>query len=189
MLPYCQPPAQQATAAMPELPLLPDSDPMLLGAYQWTVAHSPSLQAVVRQLATTDKKAHYRLVPGLDAKFSLTVSPTQDGYEINVEVPVLAWSQCGDAVEPWIASALFLMLEAISKEKYREQSGSKSYALLRESVSASFAFQNRVKKELVAADPERLRDLPDGRALYESRFRPRSSASPSERPARRALPP
>ena len=183
---YCQPPPQQAPHSVVELPLLPGSDPLILGVYQWTVAHSLSLQEVVRQLAAADLKARYRLIPGLSGRYGSTIYATSDGYQIDVEVPILAWSQCGDALEPWVASSLFLALEVVSKERYRVNSNPHIYSFIQGSIHASFIFQNRVRKELLITDSVRLKDLPDGASIYESGFRPTSTTQ--GKPSRRSLP-
>jgi hypothetical protein len=141
-------------------------------AYQWTLEHSPSLQQVVQELVHSDRKARYRLVPGLDDRYTFLVRPTAREYEIDVEIPILAWRQCGDALEPWIASTLFLVLEVTKKEQYRTFADENHLAFLKGSIAASFAFQRKVKDELVKADPMRLKDLPDGARIYASRFEP-----------------
>lgn len=180
------PPSLEAAQARAELPLVPGSDPLILSAYRWTVAHSASLQGVVRQLAAADRKARFRLVPGLGTRYGFLISPTQGEYQIDIEVPILAWSRCGDALEPWIASSLFLAWEVIRKEQYRAGSTPYHYYFIKDSIRASFAFQRLVRKELLAADPVRLKDLPDGALIYESGFQ----LAPPDRggPARRALP-
>lgn len=172
MLMYCQPPAQQVALPAAELPLLPGSNPLILGTYQWTLARSPSLQQVVRELARADRKARYRLIPGLGDGYTFVVTPVNEEYEIDIEVPVLPWRQCGDALEPWIASSLFMVLEVVKNEKYRAHSRQNILTFLPGSVSASFIFQSKVKKELQASDPERLKDLPDGARIYHSHFAP-----------------
>lgn len=181
---YYQSPPPQASNSVSELPLLPGSDPLVLGAYRWTVVHSVSLQEVVRQLAAADTKARFRLLAGLSEKYDFTIFTTNDGYQIDIAVPVLAWTRCGDALEPWIASSLFLALEVVRKEKYRSNPDSNQHSFLQESIWDSFKFQGRVRKELLISDPVRLKDLPDGSSLYKSRFRPASASSgpPSRRP-------
>jgi len=168
----CSPPAHQVVQSAPELALLPGSDPVILGSYQWTLDHSPSLQQVVQELVRTDRKARYRFVPGLDNRYTFLVRPTAREYEIDIEVPMLAWRQCGDALEPWIASTLFLVLEVVKKEQYRTFADGNHLSFLKGSIAASFAFQRKVKDELEKADPVRLKDLPDGASIYASRFEP-----------------
>lgn len=184
MLPSYLPPPPPAVIHSIELPLLPGSDPQVLAAYRWAVAHSPSLREVVRRLALSDRKASYRLLPGFST-FILQVAPRGNGYEVEVEVPILAWTHCGDALEAWVASALFIALEVIDREQYRAAPRQIRLAILDASVRSAFPFQRQVKRELQAADPERLKDLPDGWTLYQSHFTPPHS----ERPARRPLPP
>lgn len=168
---------------MAELPLGPGSDPLILDVYQWTVAHSASLQRVVQQLAAADRKARYRLLPGLGDRFSFTIAAAEGESQITLEVPVLAWAKCGDPLEPWIASSLFLALEVISKENHRANPDPHRYDFLRSSIRASFAFQRAVRKELQAADPVRLKDLPDDLVLYESGFQTPAGRSASPRTA------
>lgn len=182
----CLPPPIQAPNPVPELPLQPGSDPLILGAYRWTVTHSASLQGVVRQLAAADRKARYRLLPGLGDRFSFTIAARDGEYQIDIEVPILAWTRCGDALEPWIASSLFLVLEVVSREKYRADPDPHRYFFTKSSIRASFAFQREVRKELQAMDPVRLKDLPDGAVIYDSGFQ--APASLRERPWRRPLP-
>ncbi len=196
-LPLLPPPAQApvqtsvlalASQASTDLPLLPGSDPRVLGAYRWTLAHSPSLRQLVRQLAAAERKARYRLVPGLEPNYGrLLVLPTESEYEVDVQVPILAWNRCGDALEPWIASALYLALETAAKGKVQETDDENRLRFLRETRNAAFTFQAQVRRELVLADPERLKDLPNGEALYDSGFAP--PKEPSGGPQRRALPP
>lgn len=169
---HCQPPVQQVVETATELPLAPGSDPLILDAYRWTLAHSPSLQQVVQQLVGADRKARYRLLPGLDPQYTFLITPTNQEYEIDVRVPVLGWRVCGDALEAWIASTLFLVLEVVKDEKYRAHGGKEPMTFLRGSIAASFAFQNRVKQELEKADPGRLKDLPDGARIYATQFVP-----------------
>jgi len=185
------PPPPQAVQAAAELPLLAGSDPLVFGTYQWTLAHSPSLRHLVQQLAHAEPKARYRLVPGLDLNYGrLAVLATEAGYEIDIQVPVLAWNRCGDALEPWIASALYLALETASKGKLKETGDPHHLHFLDETMQAAFDFQTKVRKELAVADPERLKDLPDGARLYRLGFRPVPLAPGSSRvPARRPLPP
>lgn len=160
---------------------------MILGTYRWTLARSPSLQQVVLRLASAEPKAKYRLVPGLDQNYgSLVIKATGEGYEVDVRVPILAWSRCGDALEPWIASALFLAMETASKGKLKETDDPNHLRFLRDTMQAAFDFQAKVRSELVAADPLRLKDLPDGASLYRSGYRP-GSGSP-QAPLRRPLP-
>jgi hypothetical protein len=185
---YCQPPAQQVVEAATELPLAPGSDPLILDAYRWTLAHSPSLQQVVQQLARTDRKARFRLLPGLEKKYTFWITPTDQEYEIDVEVPVLGWRVCGDALEAWIASSLFLVLEVVKDEKYRVHGSREPMTFLRGSIAASFAFQNRVKEELEKADPGRLKDLPDGARIYAAQFDPRRWSSRRQRALPGGLP-
>jgi hypothetical protein len=191
------PPSVQAPQAAPELPLLPGSDPLIFGTFQWAVAHSPSLQQLVRQLAAADRKARYRLVPGLDQNYGrLRIQAIEDTYDIDIEVPILAWRRCGDGLEPWIASALFLAMETASKGKYRETSDPQHLHFVNETKNAAFAFQAKVRKELAASDPERLKGLPDGEVLFRFAFLPGlyppsgSTAMPrfSVKPDRRGLP-
>ena len=164
--------------ATPQLPLLAGSDPMILGTYRWTLAHSPSLQQLVLRLASAEPRARYRLVPGLDRNYgSLVIQATDEGYEVDVRVPILAWSRCGDALEPWIASALFLALETASKGKLKETDDPNHLRFLRDTMRAAFDFQAKVRSELVAADPERLKGLPDGASLYQSGYWPGSGSS------------
>lgn len=183
---HSPPPPVQAPNPVADLPLLPGSDALILGVYQWTVAHSVSLQGVVRQLAAADGKARYRLLPGLGARFEFTVSAADGEYQVDIEVPILAWTRCQDALEPWIASSLFLALEVISKEKYRGNPNPHQYVFLPSSIRASFVFQSQVRRELQAIDPLRLKDLPDGARLYNLGFPPSSSLQ--EGPSRRPLP-
>jgi len=186
-----QPPPLQAVQAVAELPLLPGSDPLLFGTYQWTLAHSPSLRQVVWQLAHAERKARYRLVPGLGRNYGrLVVVVTEADYEIDIQVPVLPWNRCGDALEPWIASALYLALETASRGRLKEAGDAHHLHFLDETVQAAFDFQAQVRKELAAADPERLKDLPDGARLYRLGFRPVPVAPGSSGvPSRRPLPP
>jgi len=173
MLMCYQPPVQQAKNLTPELPMFPGSDPEILAAYEWTLAHSPSLQQVVRKLANSDKKARYRLISGgLATRYNMTVTAIDEGYVITIVVPVLGWMRCEDALEPWIASALFVALEVINKENYIERTRWKSHSILTKSVNASFVFQQKVRDEIIAADPERLKNLPDGVLLYRWGFPP-----------------
>ncbi len=187
MLTAHQPSTYQAADSTAILPLLPGSDPLVLVTYQWAVAHSSSLGQLVRLLATVEPRARYRLMPGMDPNYGrLIVHPTKDGYEIDIEVSTLAWSRCGDALEPWIASALFLAFETASKGRFGVTDDSHHLRFLNESMQAAFEFQAKVRKELVASDPERLKDLPDGAQLYRSGFRPRRVSNGV--PERRALP-
>jgi len=188
---HLPPPPPQAVQAAAELPLLPGSDPLIFGTYQWTLAHSPSLRQLVRQLASAERKARYRLVPGLDRNYGrLVVLATDADYEIDIQIPVLAWNRCGDALEPWIASALYLALETASKGKLKETGDPHHLHFLDETMQAAFDFQSKVRKELVVADPERLKDLPDGARLYRLGFTPVPVAPGSSRvPSRRLLPP
>ena len=170
-----------------ELPLLPGSDPMILGVYQWTVAHSPSLQQVVRQLARAERKARYRLMPGLDLNYGrLVVEATGEAYDIDIQVAVLPWRRCGDALEPWIATAVFLALEAASKGDLQVTHDSHRLTFLNQTRAAAFAFQAKVRKELVMADPLRLKGLPDGLVIFQRGFP--SSFNASSPPRQRALP-
>ena len=115
------PPPVQITQAQAEMPLLPGSDPVILAVFQWALAHSPSLREVVRQLPAADRKARYRLVPDLDANYgNLRIQATGDLYHIDIGVSFLDWSRCGDALEPWVATALFLALETARHGKVRE---------------------------------------------------------------------
>ncbi|HJW43149.1 MAG TPA: hypothetical protein VJ463_01755 [Geothrix sp.] len=169
------------------LPMLPGSDPLIHSTYTWTLAHSPSLQDLVRKLILAERKARYRFVPGLEQRYGrLVVLVTKQEYEIDIQVPILAWNRCGDALEPWIASALYLAYETASKGKLEETANPNHFHFLKETMRAAFAFQGMVRRELVAADPERLKDLPDGERLYESGFRP--VLDTSGRPLRRPLP-
>ncbi|WP_285724091.1 hypothetical protein [Geothrix rubra] len=140
----------------------------------------------MRQLAAADGKARYRLLPGLGARFEFTVSAADGEYQVNIEVPILAWTRCHDALEPWIASSLFLALEVISKEKYRGNPNPHQYVFLPSSIRASFDFQSQVRRELQAIDPLRLKDLPDGARLYNLGFPPTSALQ--EGSSRRPLP-
>lgn len=161
-----------------ELPLLPGSDPMVLNAYHWALHHSPSLQEVVRKLVKAERKARYRLVPGLDKNYGrLLVLVTNDEYEVDLQVPILAWNRCGDALEPWIASAVYLALETAGKGRFRETSDPNYFRFEQDTMRAAFDFQAQVRKELAAADPSRLKDLPDGEQLYSSGFPPTVNAS------------
>lgn len=169
------------------LPMLPGSDPLILSTYTWTLAHSPSLQDLVRKLILAERKARYRLVPGLEQRYGrLVVLVTEQEYEIDIQVPILAWNRCGDALEPWIASALYLAYESASKGKLEETANPNAFHFLDETMQAAFAFQEVVRRELVAADPERLKDLPNGERVYRSGFLPVLDAT--GRPIRRALP-
>jgi hypothetical protein len=181
-------PAPPPAAKAGGLPLAPGSDPQILRVTRWTLAHSPSLQALVQRLAAADRKARYRLAPGLDAHYGrLLVQATDEEYEVEIQVPILPWSRCGDALEPWIASALYLALETATQGKFQETGDENRLRFLRETRNAAFTFQALVRRELVLADPERLKDLPNGEALYDSAFaRPKD---PPGGPARRALPP
>lgn len=185
---HCQPPVQQVVETVTELPLAAGSDPVILDAYRWALAHSPSLQQVVQQLAGADRKARYRLLPGLDPQYTLLITPTNQEYEIDVRVPVMGWRVCGDALEAWIASTLFLVLEVVKDEKYRTRGGKEPMAFLRGSIAASFAFQHRVKQELEKADPGRLKDLPDGARIYAAQFNPHRWSSRKQRALPGGLP-
>lgn len=170
-----------------ELPLLPGSDPMVLSAYTWALHHSPSLAEAVRKLAKAERKARYRLVPGLDPNYGrLLVLVTDHDYEIDLQVPILAWNRCGDALEPWIASVIYLALETAERGKLRETRDPNHFRFERDTMRGAFAFQAQVRKELAAADPERLKDLPDGERLYQAQFPARLDAT--GRPVRRPLP-
>lgn len=170
---YLPPPPPPAVQAVSELALLPGSDPMILGTFQWTLAHSPSLQEVVRKLPAADRKARYRLVPGLLQNYGgLRVRPLEEIYDIDIEVPILAWSRCGDALEPWVATAFFLALETASKGKHKETGDPQHLLFIRETRDGAFAFQAKVREELAAADPARMKDLPDGLVLYNHAFQP-----------------
>lgn len=161
-----------------ELPMLPGSDPLVLGAYHWALHHSPSLQDVVRKLVKAERKARYRLVPGLDKNYGrLVVLVTNDEYEVDLQVPILAWNRCGDALEPWIASVVYLALETAGKGRFRETGDPNRFLFERDTMRATFAFQAQVRKELTAADPSRLKDLPDGEQLYSAGFPPTVNAS------------
>jgi hypothetical protein len=167
-----EPLAQVAPQALPELPLLPGSDPAILATYRWTLAHSSTLQDVVRRLAKADRKARFRLVPGFEERYDFLIVPTQEEYEIDIRVPILGWTRCEDALEPWIASALFLAVEIVEKERYRDRKATRELAFLKGSIQASFTFQRKVREELQAADPERLKNLREGSGIYVSRFAP-----------------
>jgi len=191
MLPHVPPPPSEILVAPAAVPLLPGSDPLMLGTYRWTLAHSPSLQKVVRQLAAAERKARYRLVPGLNPNFGgLLVRVTPEAYEIDLQVSMLAWSHSGDALEPWVATTLFLALEAASKGKLKETGDPQHLHFLDATKQAAFAFQDQVRKELALADPERLKDLPNGARLFELGFRPLPKAPgvPAV-PVPRAIPP
>ncbi|WP_306591161.1 hypothetical protein [Geothrix sp. 21YS21S-4] len=179
-----QPPALIGPESVVELPMYPGSDPMILATYRWVLAHSPSLREVVRRLARADKKARFRLVPGLGDRYDFLITPTPVDYEIEIQVPILGWTRCEDALEPWIASSLFLALEVVEKERYRDRSARGYLAFLDGSLHGSFVFQRKVRQELQAVEAERLKDLPDGPGLYRSGFRP----SPQWNRQRRALP-
>src|SRR5512133_570815 len=191
-------PPPQAVQRAAELPLLPGSDAIILRAFQWALAHSPSLQQVVRQLPGADRKARYRLVPGMAPNYGeLRIRPLEDIYDIDIVVPILAWSRCGDALEPWVASALFLALETASKGRYKETGDPQHFHFIGKTREGAFAFQAKVREELALADPVRMKDLPDGQLIYRYEFKPGTyppSASRdvprfSKAPVRRPLPP
>lgn len=187
MLISFQTPPPAEVYSMAELPLLPGSDPLLLDVYRWTLAHSPSLQQVVRHLAKAERKARYRLVPGLDVTYGrLLIITADDEYQIDIQVPVLPWRRCGDALEPWIATALFLAMETATTGDVRETRHPHQLRFIKKTELAAFAFQAKVKKELMDYDPGRLKDLPDGSLLYQRGFPPVPGASKS--PSRRLLP-
>jgi hypothetical protein len=170
--------------------MLPGSDPVVFRTYRWALGHSPSLRQLVRQLATAERKARYRLVPGLEPNYGrLVVLATEKEYEIDIQVPILGWNRCGDALEPWIASALYLALETASKGKLKETDNPHHLHFREGTMQAAFDFQAQVRRELVAADPVRLKDLPDGARLYRLGFRPLPVAPGASRvPNRRPLP-
>ncbi|MBK7293766.1 MAG: hypothetical protein IPI84_08320 [Holophagaceae bacterium] len=167
------PPPVQIIQAQAEMPLLPGSDPVVLAVFQWALANSPSLREVVRQLPAADRKARYRLVPDLDANYgNLRIQATGDLYHIDIGVSFLGWSRCGDALEPWVATALFLALETARHGRVRETGNPQALRFVWETKAEAFAFQAKVREELAAADPVRMRDLPDGELLYKHAFRP-----------------
>ncbi|MCE1203130.1 MAG: hypothetical protein LWW79_00765 [Holophagaceae bacterium] len=167
------PPPAQITLAQVEMPLLPGSDPVILAAFHWTLLHSPSLRGVVSQLPAADRKARYRLVPDLDSNYGyLRIQATGDLYHIDIGVSFLGWSRCGDALEPWVATALFLALQTARHGKVRETGNPQALRFIRETQAEAFAFQAKVREELAAADPVRMKDLPDGELLYKHAFKP-----------------
>lgn len=198
MLTYPPLPPPQAVQPAAELPLLPGSDPIIIGAFQWALAHSPSLQQVVRQLPGADRKARYRLVPGMAHNYGeLRIRPLEDIYDIDIVVPILAWTRCGDALEPWVASALFVALETASKGRYKETGDPQHLRFIGKTREEAFAFQAKVREELASADPVRMTDLPDGQVIFRYGFKPgtyppsisRDAPRFSKIPRRRPLPP
>lgn len=168
---HLAPPNLVAPEPLPELPLLPGSDPQILGTYKWTVAHSPSLQVVVRELVRAERKARYRLCVGLDASYGrLLVRPTKEEYHIDIQVPILAWARCEDALEPWIAMSLYLARTIATEGALSKGSDPYSLGFPKKTKSAAFEFQKIIRNEIVISDPVRLKDLPDGLALFESGF-------------------
>ena len=189
MLIYIAPPSIITPEPLPELPLLPGSDPQILETYKWTVAHSPSLQVVVRELAIAERKARYRLCVGLDANYGrLLVSTTNEEYHIDIQVPVLGWARCGDALEPWIALSLYLARSVATEGALTKASDPYLLRFSKKTKSEAFEFQKKIRREIVLSDPERLKNLPDGLALFESGFTPPTLGSRTRLPGRRALP-
>jgi len=167
------PPPVPITQAQVEMPLLPGSDPVILAVFHWALVHSPSLREVVRRLPAADRKARYRLVPDLDANYgNLRIQATGALYHIDIGVSFLGWSRCGDALEPWVATALFLALETAQHGNVRETGNPQALRFILETKADAFAFQARVREELAAADPVRMKNLPDGELLYKNAFRP-----------------
>jgi len=183
------PPSIVAPEPLPELPLLPGSDPQLLETYRWTLAHSQSLQAVVRELARAERKARYRLCVGLDASYGrLFVRPTDEEYHIDIQVPILGWARCEDALEPWIASSLYLARIVATEGALTRASEPYSLNFPKKTKSAVFAFQKIIRSELAVSDPVRLGNLPDGLELLASGFYPPTLPMRKLRPPRRPLP-
>lgn len=173
MLPHLPPPPAHVLQVQADLPLLPGSDPIILSAFRWTLAHSASLRDLLPKIASAEPRARYRLLPGFEQNYGkLIVHPTADAYDVDVLVPILPWRQCGDALEPWIAGALYLAWYAAGDGHLRGTTSRDHLAFLPRTRKAAFAFQAQVRKELVAADPERLKDLPDALELYLTGFRP-----------------
>ncbi|HJV47808.1 MAG TPA: hypothetical protein VJ549_00905 [Geothrix sp.] len=187
MLIYFPPFVFEAPTPTAELPLLPGSDPMILETYKWTLAHSPSLQELVKKLALADRKAKYRLCPGLEPNYGkIVIHPTAEDYHIDIQVPTTPWARYGDALEPWIASALFLACEIAVHGAIRDATDSYCLVFYKKSEKAAFAFQKEVRKEIEHADPVRLQNLGTGLELFHTSFK--SILDIKAPPQRRPLP-
>lgn len=187
MLLQLPPPPAEVLQARPEASFFAGSDPLLLGVLRWTLGHSPSLAKVVDRLLLAEPKARYRLTQGLDKNYGrLLVAADAEFIRVEIQVPMLPWVRCGDAVEPWLATAISLALATAERGDLRGTPDPNRFKFLAPTKNAAFALQKQVRKELEATDPVRFKNMPYGWTLYETGFRSPPGAKP---PTRRPLPP
>lgn len=155
---------------------------MLMDSFQWMLSRLPGFQKVVIELANAEPKAYYRLVPDLKVSYGrMTLAKTSTHYEITLLVPVLPWSRSHDALEPWVASTVFLALDAARRGGVLSTRDPQTYHWDTEVQQHTFAFQTQIRAELRILDPNLYGDLPDGLKLFKKGF-------PSLQQPRRPLP-
>jgi len=158
-------------AALTELAWFGESDPMLMDLFRWLLARLPSLQKVVIELVKAEPKALFRLMPDFEVRYGrMTLAKTATHYEITLLVPVLPWTRAHDALEPWVASTVFLALGAARRGGVRGTRDPQTYRWDPQAEQQAFAFQAQVRAELRSLDPSRYGDLPDGQKLYQKGF-------------------
>ncbi|NTV74669.1 MAG: hypothetical protein HGA66_10735 [Holophaga sp.] len=166
------PPPAEVLQVRPEWPVFAGSDPLLLGVLGWTLDHSPTLARVFDRLLKAEPKARYRLTQGFDKNYGRLVVRSDDEFiHVEIQVPMLAWKRCGDAVEPWLATAIFLAATTAERGDLRGTPNPDHFKFLSVTRNAAFALQKEVRKELEAADPVRFKDMPYGWTLYVNGFR------------------
>lgn len=152
------------------IPFLEGSDPVLTRTYHWLFSNSKTMRDLVAELARAEPRARYVLAVGSAGRYQIRISENGDGYVVTLGVPVTMWTQFGDALEPWVAGVVFLMHAVATKGHWGLTARPEHYSFTRHDVDNSFAFQKRIRKEIVSLDPVRLMDLPDGEALYRAAF-------------------
>jgi len=153
------------------IPFLKESDPILIQTYRWLLSKSTLMKDLVEELAKAEPKACYMLAVTHENKYQIRVSERGDGYRVTLLVPVTYWAHCGDALEPWVAGTVFLMHAIAAKGHWRLIQRPDYYSFMQNDIDRSFAFQRKIREEIVPMDPVRLVDLPNGEALYRDAFR------------------
>jgi hypothetical protein len=148
----------------------PGSDPRLQSALNRLYLDCPSFQTVIGHLSKEQPNISLLLATTEEKTFgTLKLDKSPNGYLITVFTQVKLANLESDAIEPWLGSILFALLDVTRKGDVLKLD-SNTYLFDKKTETAMWYFQQKLRKELMKSKiSPRLKLAQDALKLYNAR--------------------
>ena len=166
--PPAAPPPEVTLAGLLQARILPASDATLVGAFKNAYEDSDFCRRLMAMLIKEHPTLKLVFVP----IFSFTTgevgfAKSPDEWQVTLRVPVWAYKEKRDVVEPWVVSVMYTLYEITHADGFNVVLP-QLLQVKKEAAARTWEAQAKVRAELAKSNPKRYAKMsPDGQRLFK----------------------